>query len=882
LPERPFIATDRFGSDGVSTPTSGETFQNDLRMSRLLQSFFEDAKHFAELALRMSRNSIADLHTDLSAPGTFLRWFLRRCHGIFRNRMDPLGSRAYRGSSRVLILEGAMKTARNDPCHCGSGKKYKKCCLSKDQAAEPAQPSLRSILASASTNVVPKKPDIVALPRTMPPAGRTAAPPAAPDPIAQRADQLWNEFESESEERRTAIFLETLEDTEVMTDSMAFEMLTCLHSDAMKRGDHRRFADLMGALRERLPEIYEESAHYYLGLCLVDALAENRLEMVPSLTRELAARAGSHIDVFNRTVDTLAYHGQLAALVEAFRIGWPGVKSSNEITPYGVSRFMNAGADYEIFDYLERTSSPDPADPVLLDRIRFFVEEPREDYLRDFIGDLSGTSAKEWRVDDFALRPPRKTTRDEWDDDECDEDDRPRRKEVPDPGALNLHRLISEFVSYLHREEGVPFPRAQLVRHDLGSYFLQRHHGELDPRPSMMEAVLNPNKKLPKPPKPIHPLCPERVTLEVFLVRMLRFFNPRFHSAAALFQVIPAWLRFLESRRLIDADVRRKVANDLLPLHADCLKGWQNYRDDPTLEQQGRHWPADAAKGPAEFVPGRISPPAAGARSEVSHHSGTPHMTDPGKDFTPLQEDYEFFLAHSTEQSSDLDAYLNGLQSFSPPPGTIRMLDFGCGPGTFTALFLERVGWGADRVNLSLVEPADAYRRRAVERLEGSAVQPIHASAELPTDTANTFDVILSNHVFYYVSELEASLDRLVRTLKPGGLFLTAIAGRQSAIVDFWFRGFPLMGKPVPYRTAEDLEAVLVRLGHAYERRLVEYSVSFRDTEESRLKILRFLFGEHLAKLPRSEVLDFFKPHVTDGHVEIPTTHFHYSIRGSR
>ncbi len=25
---------------------------------------------------------------------------------------------------------------RNDPCHCGSGKKYKQCCLPKDEAAE--------------------------------------------------------------------------------------------------------------------------------------------------------------------------------------------------------------------------------------------------------------------------------------------------------------------------------------------------------------------------------------------------------------------------------------------------------------------------------------------------------------------------------------------------------------------------------------------------------------------------------------------------------------------------------------------------------------------------------------------------------------------------
>ncbi len=32
----------------------------------------------------------------------------------------------------------APKTGRNDPCPCGSGLKYKRCCLEKDQAAEHA------------------------------------------------------------------------------------------------------------------------------------------------------------------------------------------------------------------------------------------------------------------------------------------------------------------------------------------------------------------------------------------------------------------------------------------------------------------------------------------------------------------------------------------------------------------------------------------------------------------------------------------------------------------------------------------------------------------------------------------------------------------------
>jgi len=30
------------------------------------------------------------------------------------------------------------KTGRNDPCPCGTGNKYKRCCLPKDQAADSA------------------------------------------------------------------------------------------------------------------------------------------------------------------------------------------------------------------------------------------------------------------------------------------------------------------------------------------------------------------------------------------------------------------------------------------------------------------------------------------------------------------------------------------------------------------------------------------------------------------------------------------------------------------------------------------------------------------------------------------------------------------------
>jgi hypothetical protein len=37
-----------------------------------------------------------------------------------------------------VALFPSNSLGRNEPCHCGSGKKYKQCCLSKDEAAERA------------------------------------------------------------------------------------------------------------------------------------------------------------------------------------------------------------------------------------------------------------------------------------------------------------------------------------------------------------------------------------------------------------------------------------------------------------------------------------------------------------------------------------------------------------------------------------------------------------------------------------------------------------------------------------------------------------------------------------------------------------------------
>jgi hypothetical protein len=63
----------------------------------------------------------------------------------------------------------AARPGRNDPCHCGSGRKYKQCCLEKDEAATRAAHAKAVALSPEPAPDLPK-------PRTQAPKHKTEQP----------------------------------------------------------------------------------------------------------------------------------------------------------------------------------------------------------------------------------------------------------------------------------------------------------------------------------------------------------------------------------------------------------------------------------------------------------------------------------------------------------------------------------------------------------------------------------------------------------------------------------------------------------------------------------------------------------------------------------
>lgn len=79
---------------------------------------------------------------------------------------------------------------------------------------------------------------------------------------------------------------------------------------------------------------------------------------------------------------------------------------------------------------------------------------------------------------------------------------------------------------------------------------------------------------------------------------------------------------------------------------------------------------------------------------------------------------------------------------------------------------------------------------------------------------------------------------------------------------------------------AEDVEAAPQHRGIAYGKQPCQYELVFPDSEENRLKILRFLCADHLAKMPVGELLELFDPLERDGAIVIRTHSQHFVVRG--
>lgn len=470
---------------------------------------------------------------------------------------------------------------RNDPCPCGSGKKYKHCCLKKDEAARRTAYEEAALAAEAAPPAIPQPtpPRIPSMAEVYDALRAESEPIAAandaysdePDASDDLApfEARWREFEAAGNyEEQITIFLATLDDG-LMDDENAFEMLNAIYATTAAAGARERFDPLLALLRQRVPDVYAEDAHVYLDWLITNALVAGRPDVLPALADELADTADKQLDTVSCVFDQLAYHGQLSVLAAAARRAWPRVRDGKGYFEWAIREFGVRAMTLAMLDYLEHTTAPNAADLEAL-IADFGVAEVRPGGAAQFLALITGQAGRRWTLDDFQ-RPAHR---------------RRKGKSAPpaNDGQTNVYDLTLEFLGTLRREDGVSYAKGELARDQIERYILDRQAGELDDENDRRAANA-------LAATPVHPLCPDFATLDRYLGGLLHLFNMQLHKAAALFEMIPAWLRFLETRGLIDAAQRERTLSDLSSLVPTLSEFWGTFRSDPGLQRAAERWP---------------------------------------------------------------------------------------------------------------------------------------------------------------------------------------------------------------------------------------------------------------------------------------------------
>lgn len=446
------------------------------------------------------------------------------------------------------------KLGRNDPCHCGSGNKYKKCCLAKDEAESRAGReelrALRAIFDDRPSCCYQKGSEDDLFDEDF------------EDEISDD-DHCITDFMSEFDrlefDDKIKKFKTLIETKDELFPCVAFEFLDMLQSKADTASKREQVNGCIDLMRSTCNEVFLESAAYYANWFIANSLADGRCEGISSYFNDAAVVADSSIDVFVELIDTLAYHGQLAVLIEGMNRTWPLIRKSTSIMDWAVEEFTVMLGDFVTFDWLERAAAGRPAEfDELSDSMREFFPDLDIPGFREFLERINGETVTSWTMKE--LSPARKS-------------------------RGNLGLLSQEFLGYLRRREGVPFTKGRLACFELVDYLIERYDGELKGKGT--------ERKRGRKYTTSHVLCPDADTLDRFLARKTSIFSRKPHRIAAILELVPAWLRFLESRGLLEDCRKEDILAELLSVRTTWDKILAKLSHDPeTLSGISKAWGA--------------------------------------------------------------------------------------------------------------------------------------------------------------------------------------------------------------------------------------------------------------------------------------------------
>lgn len=454
-----------------------------------------------------------------------------------------------------------MKISRNALCPCNSGKKHKKCCLVKE-----AKANAENIIAERTAANEKEQQD-----------ERQSEPhwvdAEANDGLYEaKFSQFWEEFNTAESVQKASMIKKAFDEPELMNNEDIFELFNALDSSISCSSERELYIDLVEQLKINSPDIYQNEVSNLMSVCVSYALIDKQRENVATYFTELAKFASTDIDIFNSSLDQLAYYDYLDLLVQAMRIGWQNVAISPDIIPQGVEKYRHRGFDFELLYYISHAIKPSLDDKQLVTVMEHYGYFDQE-LLSHYFTTIALLEKRNWCKDDFEYSINNS------------------QNSLVSVGELleNICQLTNEFMGYLQQTKTMPPSRAEMIRTELKSYLQRRAKGELKKRADPRKK----KRKLKKTHCYAHSiLTPDRITFDWYLGEKIQFLSFQVYRAFALYECIPAWLEFLQSKMLIDEAGSKSALEDISRLY-DSVEGLTHRlvpHENYILEQLHQCW----------------------------------------------------------------------------------------------------------------------------------------------------------------------------------------------------------------------------------------------------------------------------------------------------
>jgi hypothetical protein len=432
---------------------------------------------------------------------------------------------------------------RNDPCPCGSGKKYKKCCLKKD--AEQ-----RTGLANAQDGE-----------RWL------AAGEAA---LHEHLDPLLDRLGSEQRER---LQNQDIEDGSDRDSLPVLDMLDHLRVDAAQKGEFERFEELVSTYAEEYDALDDDRLTGVLELRALNALAGG-LDCLPAVLDGLLVVADPMDIEMSSVTDALRFHGDgetCLGFSESLMEQMQALLGDDE------GNRLELESDHRVARLVAQVlSAPDgKLDRELEMRVLEIQDGWGEPLNGAILNCLRKVTNSPPRQDAYAVEKCKRRTEVSDDDDDAFYDDlfdlsTSSGWRFSVAGAAAMGDAGWRFSYWLVQTRGVPWPRAWLGIKALLEYFTYSVE-HLYPPSAEEDASLR------------DPLVPDAAFVREFLLAGEDSATAYDYDGAAMAASTPHWLDYLVEHGLLAPEARDEARESLKPVIDHYIAALELQSGDPLM-----------------------------------------------------------------------------------------------------------------------------------------------------------------------------------------------------------------------------------------------------------------------------------------------------------